>query len=176
MAQAVGRAGCDFYPPTPVVVQRHPGQITSDAGLLPARQFDAAWRYTDRMAGCLTDARPDRRQSLASMLRQRVFGIVAGYADCDDHRADPVFKFVADDRGRDGAVLASQPTLSRFEDDVLPADLLRLAAFHVATSVERLRDHHGGAVLATVTSDVNVTDDPTHGNQHLALFHAYYRH
>ena len=177
VAQTADQVELGFYPPTPVLVRRHPGQITSDAGLLPVRQFDATWRYTERMADCLTDARPDRRQPLASMLRQRVFGIVAGYADCNDHddlRGDPVFKFVADDRGPDGAALASQPTLSRFENDVSPADLIRLAAFHVATGVERLRDHHGGAVPATVTLDLDATDDPTHGRQQLALFHAYY--
>ena len=115
VAQTADQVELGFHPPTPVLVQRHRGQITSDAGLLPVLQFDATWRYTERMAECLTDARPDRRQPLASILRQRVFGIVAGHPDCNDHddlRQDPVFKFVADDRGPDGPALASQPTLS----------------------------------------------------------------
>lgn len=177
VAQAAGQVTFEFYPPVPVVVQRHAGQMTSDAGLFPIRQFDATWRYTDRMAECLSDGKPDRRQSLASMLRQRVFGIVAGHEDCNDHddlRDDPAFKFVADDRRPDGAPLASQPTLSRFENGVTCADLGRLAAFHIATGIERLRDHHGGAVPASLTLDLDATDDPTHGHQQLALFHGHY--
>ena len=50
MAQAVGQLTFDFLPHAAVVVQPHAGQITSDAGLLPIRQFDQRWRYTERMA------------------------------------------------------------------------------------------------------------------------------
>jgi hypothetical protein len=52
------------------------------------------------------------------MVRARVYGILAGYADQNDHdtlRADPVFKLLAD-RSPDDDDLASQPTLSRFEE------------------------------------------------------------
>jgi hypothetical protein len=35
------------------------------------------------MARCLDDPAPDREHSLPSMLRQRVFGILAGYEDCN---------------------------------------------------------------------------------------------
>ena len=34
------------------------------------------------MAACLFDPKPRRDQSLLSMLRQRLFGILAGYEDC----------------------------------------------------------------------------------------------
>ena len=43
----------DFLPHSPVVVQPHPGQLTSDAGLLAFRQFDHRWRYSARLAACL---------------------------------------------------------------------------------------------------------------------------
>lgn len=50
----------DFLPQAAVVVQRHHGQLTSDAGLLPLRQFDQRWKFTGRMVQCLDDPHPDR--------------------------------------------------------------------------------------------------------------------
>jgi hypothetical protein len=54
------------------------------------------------------------------MVRMRVFGILAGYEDQNDHdvlRTDPAFKLIAN-RSPDDADLASQPTLSRFENQI----------------------------------------------------------
>jgi hypothetical protein len=166
----------DFLPQIPVLVQPAAGQITSDAGLLPLRQFDQRWHYTARMAACLEDPQPRREQSLVSMLRQRVFGILAGYEDCNDHdtlRDDPVFKLLAE-RLPEGEALASQPTLSRFENLATPAVLQKLIDFHIQTGIERLRQHHGGQLPAELTLDLDATDDPTHGHQQLTLFHGYY--
>jgi hypothetical protein len=166
----------DFFPQVRVVVQQHPGQISSDAGLLPLRQFDQRWNFTRRMVQCLADPTPGRPQSLLSMLRQRVFGILAGYEDCNDHTAlrnDPVFKLIADRLPEDKA-LASQPTLSRFENFVTPAMLLKLIDFNIATGIERLKDKHGGKLPDSITLDLDPTDDPTHGHQQLALFHGYF--
>ena len=166
----------EFFPQVPVVVQQHAGQISSDAGLLPLRQFDAKWDYTRRMADCLHDPLPDRQQSLRSMLRQRVFGILAGYEDCNDHdtlRNDPILKLIAERLPQDGA-LASQPTLSRFENLPTPAVLQKLTDFTIETGIERLKQKHGGKLPACITLDVDPTDDTTHGNQQLTLFHGYY--
>lgn len=166
----------DFFPQMPVVVQRSAGLLTSDAGLLPIRQFDRRWNYTQRMAECLDDPKPQRGQSLSAMLRQRIFGILAGYEDCNDHdtlRDDPVFKLIAG-RLPDGDALASQPTLSRFENLVTPQILQKLIDFTIATGIERLQQHHGGQLPAELTLDLDATDDPTHGHQQLTLFHGYY--
>jgi len=168
----------DFLPDLPVVVQQHHGQLSSDAGLLPIRQFDQRWRYTDRLAACLHDPKPaaDRVHTLIAMLRQRLFGILAGYEDCNDHdtlRDDPVFKLVAG-RLPDDDPLASQPTLSRFENLATPQVLQDIIDFLIATGVERLKQTHGGVLPASITLDLDATDDPTHGNQQLTLFHGYY--
>jgi len=166
----------DFYPGLPVVVQPSQGQLSSDAGLLPVRQFDRRWRYTDRMARCLEEPGDARGQSRLSMLRQRVFGILAGYEDCNDHdtlRDDPVFKLIAD-RLPDDKALASQPTLSRFENQVTPAQLQKLIDFLIDTGVEHLKHKHGGQLPASIILDLDATDDPTHGNQQLTLFHGYF--
>jgi len=175
-SQGAQQLSFDFLPDLPVVVQPSQGQLSCDAGLLPLRQFDQRWKYTARMAQCLFDPKPSREQSLDSMLRQRVFGILAGYEDCNDHdtlRDDPVFKLIAD-RLADGKALASQPTLSRFENLATPAVLQKLIDFTIDTGIERLKQKHGGRLAASITLDLDATDDPTHGHQQLTLFHGYF--
>ena len=176
----------DFLSDLPVIVQQHEGQLTSDAGLLPLAQFDRRLNYTARMAACLEalpcedpaqpHRKPQTQHQRIEMLRQRLFGILAGYEDCNDHdtlRDDPVFKLIADRLPEDEA-LASQPTLSRFENSVTPAVLQRLIDFTIDTGIERLKDKHGGTLPASITLDMDATDDPTHGQQQLTLFHGYY--
>jgi hypothetical protein len=175
-SQTVEQLNFDFLPHLPVIVQRHEGQLCSDAGLLPLRQFDQRWNYTRRLAQRLVDPNPSRQHSLLSMLRQRLFGILAGYEDCNDHdtlRDDPVFKLIAD-RLPDDEPLASQPTLSRFENLATPAVLQELIDFTIASGIERLKQTHGGALPASLTIDLDATDDPTHGQQQLTLFHGYF--
>jgi len=175
-----------FLPDLPVVVQQHAGQLTSDAGLLPIAQFDRRLNYTARMAACLDEPpaddprqqhrKPQSQHQRIEMLRQRLFGILAGYEDCNDHdtlRDEPVFKMIADRLPEDDA-LASQPTLSRFENSVTSASLQRLIDFTITTGIERLKDKHGGALPASITLDLDATDDPTHGHQQLTLFHGYF--
>lgn len=160
----------------PVVVQPSTGQMSSDAGLLPVAEFDRRWKFTQRMADCLEDWRSDPDHSIMEMLRQRVFGILADYEDCNDHddlRDDPVFKIVAE-RCPDEDPLASQPTLSRFENSITPVMLQRLIDFLVESGIERLQHHHG-ELPESITLDIDPTDDPTHGKQQLSLFHGYYK-
>jgi len=110
------------------------------------------------------------------MVRQRLYGILAGYEDCNDHdalRDEPVFKMIADRLVSDEA-LASQPTLSRFENAVSIPELRRLIDFAIQTGVERLAEKHRGRRPDTLTLDLDTTDDPTHGHQQLSLFHGYY--
>jgi hypothetical protein len=175
-SQTAVQLNFDFLPHLPIVVQQHSGQLSSDAGLLPLRQFDQQWDYSQRLAQCLDDPKPDRHHSLLSMTRQRLYGILAGYEDCNDHdtlRDDPIFKLIADRLPDDGP-LASQPTLSRFENLATPAVLQKLIDFTIQTGIERLKQKHGGQLPPSVTLDLDATDDPTHGHQQLTLFHGYF--
>jgi hypothetical protein len=176
VAQAADQLSFGFLPQTDVVVQRHEGQMTSDAGLLPVAQFDARWRYTQRMAACVRDGRADPTHNVLQMLRQRVYGILADYEDCNDHdalRTEPVFKLVAGNLPDDGP-LASQPTLCRFENSITIPALHELMGFLIRTGVERLKEKNGGTLPAELTLDLDATDDPAHGDQQLVLFHGYY--
>ena len=85
----------DFFG-TPLVIEPSAGQLSSDAGLLPVRQFDEHTECTRAFADALDDPRdPDLTEhTFLEMVRSRVHGILAGYADQNDHatrRADPVF-------------------------------------------------------------------------------------
>jgi Transposase DDE domain group 1 len=115
---------------TPLVIEPSPGQLSSDAGLLPIRQFDQRIRLTQAFADALDDPRhPDLTEhSFLEMVRARVYGILAGYEDQNDHdtlRSDPVFKLVAG-RSPEENDPASQPTVSRFEKVISIKSLKRL--------------------------------------------------
>jgi hypothetical protein len=171
--QSVPLLSFDFLPARPVAIEVSPAPLTSDAGLLPIRQFDDRIRLTEQLAAALHDPRDPRltRQSLLSMVRQRVYGILADYEDQNDHdtlRSDPAFKLLAD-RLPDDPDLASQPTLSRFENAVTIADLKRLREFLVESFLESFDEPP-----ARITLDFDVFDDPAHGQQQLIMFHGYY--
>src|SRR5512135_3023785 len=99
--QSVPLLSFDFLPSRPVEIEVSPAPLTSDAGLLPVRQFDERIRLTEQFAAALDDRRDPAltQQSLLSMVRQRVYGILADYEDRNDHdtlRSDPVFKLLGD--------------------------------------------------------------------------------
>ena len=52
-----------FLPQSPILVQPHEGQISSDAGLLLFAEFDRRWDYSARMADCLEVPVADPRQA-----------------------------------------------------------------------------------------------------------------
>jgi hypothetical protein len=68
----------DFFA-TPLVLEPSPGQLSSDGGLLPIRQFDQRIGLTRTFAAALDEPRdPDRiEQTFPEMVRSRVYGILA---------------------------------------------------------------------------------------------------
>ena len=171
--QSVPLLSFEFLPSRPVEIEVSPAPLTSDAGLLAVRQFDQTLRLTEQFAAALNDRRDPTltRQSLLSMVRQRIYGILADYEDQNDHdtlRSDPVFKLVAD-RLPDGPDLASQPTLSRFENAVSIPDLWRLRDMLVDLFLQSF-----DAPPRHLTLDIDAFDDPAHGGQQLIMFHGDY--
>jgi hypothetical protein len=163
----------DFLSSRPVDIEVSTAPLSSDAGLLPVRQFDDRIRLTTQVADALHDRRDPSltRQSTLSMVRQRIYGILADYEDQNDHdtlRSDPVFKLIAD-RLPDDPDLASQPTLSRFENAVSIPDLWRLRDVLVDLFLQSF-----DAPPRHLTLDIDAFDDPAHGQQQLIMFHGYY--
>jgi Transposase DDE domain group 1 len=171
--QFVPRLSFDFFPSRPVEVELSSSPLSSDAGLLPIRQFDERIRLTEQFAAALEDRRDPKfiEQSLLSMVRQRIYGIVADYEDQNDHdtlRSDPIFKLIAD-RLPEDLDLSSQPTLSRFENAIKIPDLDRLRDVLVDLFIQSFDQppRH-------LTLDIDAFDDPAHGAQQLIMFHGYY--
>lgn len=157
----------------PVVVEPVDEPISTDAGLLPLRQLDEYLGLTAGFAAQLTETRrvASRLHSLLEMLRSRVFGILAGYEDQNDHdalRSDSIFKLVAG-RLPDDDDLASQPTLSRFENAIAAGSLLKLEDWYIEQFVNSWPQ-----MPPSLTLDIDAFDDPTHGDQQLTFFHGYY--
>ena len=163
----------------PIQVELSGSPLSSDAGLLIFRQMDERLRYTEQFAAALQgDSRVAPTHSWLDMLRQRVYGMLADYEDQNDHdalRSDPIFKVIA---GRDPCDpkqdLASQPTLSRFENGVSIADLNRLRELFVTLFIQSLKDSFGSEQPQRITLDLDAWDDETHGQQQLSLFHGHY--
>jgi hypothetical protein len=163
----------DFLPHQSIVVEPTDAWFSSDAGLLPLRQLDEHLDLTLRFAQAIDDPRHPQliRHTVLDMVRARVYGILADYVDQNDHvtlRHDAIFKLIAN-RTPDQPELASQPTLSRFENAVSIASLRRLRDVFIDQFIASF-EH----TPSSLTFDIDAVDDPTHGQQQLSLFHGYY--
>jgi hypothetical protein len=151
---------------------------SSDGGAILLKAADRRLGLTERVAGCLRDGRQSGKidHEIIELLRQRVFAIACGYPDANDAARlseDPVHKMLLDRDPLDGDALASQPTLSRFENVVDRKDLLRIGENLGEAVIERHRRRLRGKARR-VTIDLDVTEDPTHGAQQLSFFNGYY--
>lgn len=161
----------DFSPERRIEIEPVQEHLCTDTGLLLFRQLDGQLGFTQGLAAQLVDTRTDPTHSVLEMARSRLFGIIAGHEDQNDHdapRSDAIFKMIAD-RLPDDDDLASQPTLSRFENAVMPADLLRLEDGFIQRFVGSFDESP-----IEITLEIDVFDDPTHGQQQLTFFHGYY--
>ncbi len=163
----------DFFSDLPVIVETSRAQLTSDAGLLPFRQLDEHIGHTAQFAAAIHDQRDTDAvdHSMIELVRARIYGILADYEDQNDHdilRHDPLFKTLVD-RRPDGLPLASQPTMSRFENDVRIADLKRLRDVFIDQFIASFE-----TPPLRLTFDMDAVDDAAHGAQQLVLFHGYF--
>lgn len=161
----------------PLAVTFDQAHASSDGGAILLKAADRALGLTAALAEVLDDPRstPRVRQPWSDILAQRIFGIACGYADGNDADGladDPIQKLLLGRDPIDGRRLASQPTISRFENALSPRELYRLgdalAARVIARHRQRLRR------VRRITIDVDVTDDATHGAQQLTFFNGFY--
>ena len=179
-----------------VTVDFSGGAVVSDAGLLAVRRLD-------RQLGVLAEAArrlPDPRSQLfvthtsERVLTQRVYQILGGYFDGNDAqelRRDPLFQTVCDVPPQEDNPLASGSTLNRFQhaytrrEAKKPLEERDVLFECRAAQLERIKGMNRYLVelfLRTrreppqrIVLDFDATDDPTHGDQQLALFDGYRR-
>jgi DDE family transposase len=150
------------------------GRLSSDAGLVLLKDPDEQLGLTRDLAAVLSDPRDPRRVhfTLHDLLKQRVLQIAAGYEDANDSntlRHDPIFKLLLDRLPETGDPLASQPTISRFENRVSRTGLYRMARVFLEQFIASYARPPQLIVL-----DFDDTEDPVHGEQEQARYDAYY--
>jgi len=164
--------------PKPVVVEFDQRQGSSDGGAILLKAADRRLQMTQALAACLVDKRQPGKveHEIEELLAQRIYGMACGYADANDAARlaqDPVHKLLLQRDPIEGADLASQPTLSRFENSVDRKPLYRRGEALAERVIERHRRRlHGRA--RRITLDLDPTDDPTHGAQQLTFFNGHY--
>ena len=162
----------------PVVVNFDQEHASSDGGAVLLQACDRHLGLTEALIGGLRDPRQSGkiRHAIGDLVRQRLYAIACGYPDGNDSGrlgADPIQKLLC---GRDpvrGEDLASQPTLSRFENSVDRADLYRMSVALADAVIERHR-RRLKRKAKRITIDLDPTDDPTHGAQQLTFFNGHY--
>ena len=162
----------------PLVARFDQLQSSSDGGAFLLKAADRRYGLTEALAGCLRDSRQAGKvdHSLHELLVQRVFAIACGYPDANDSArlaSDPMHKMLLDRDPLAGRDLASQPTLSRFENAVGPKELYAMAEVLALRVMERHAERLRGRIRR-VTIDRDPTEDPTHGAQQLSFFNGHY--
>ena len=144
--------------------------VSSDGGALLLRKQDDQLGLTAAFARLLEDHRHPVFvvHERIEQLRQRVYQICLGYEDCNDAaplRRDELLQLAC---GVDHP-LSSQPTLARFENGVTWRELKLLWREFERQYIDSL-----DPATTSIVLDIDSTDDPTHGNQQLSMFHGFY--
>jgi hypothetical protein len=162
----------------PLLATFDQAHASSDGGAVLLAAAERRYRLIDGFAQCLVDDRQAGKihHTVRDLLAQRIFGLACGYPDANDADRladDPIQKLLL---GRDpvaGDALASQPTISRFENAAASQALYEMGQTLATSVVDRhQRRLHGRA--RRITIDLDPTDDPTHGAQQLTFFNGHY--
>lgn len=150
------------------------GRLTSDGGVLLLAQAERRMGLADRLAACIADRRDQSRviHDLGDILRVRMLAIACGYEDADDLdtlRHDPGFKLALGKLPAGRVGLASQPTMSRWENAPTTRELVRLTG-----ALVELYCASYPAPPAAVTLDIDETVDVVHGTQQLSFWNGHY--
>jgi len=152
---------------TSISVDFSASEISSDGSLILLEKIEREHKLLKHFSKYIPDLRNPRfiTYTREAQLKQRVFMMMLGYQDVNDvtHlEHDPLFKDVLQ------GDLASQPTISRFENSLDKRSVFEFANAWVDNYVSSLSGRKG------IVIDVDATDDPTHGNQQMSMFNGYY--
>jgi len=159
-----------------LLLQFRGSAITSDAGLLPYRELDDALGLTDAGADTLADARTGKngRHRLAGLLRQSVFGRLAGYEDVNDAERlcrDPAMRWVVGDWAITGSA-ASASQMGRFETKWLsrPENLAALTDLP-GQWIDKVHRRRPPKIIVL---DMDSSESPTYGGQEGSAYNGHF--
>ena len=109
----------------PLVLAFDQRQGSSDGGAVLLQAANRRYGLIEAMAACLSDERQAGKvdHSLVELMLQRVHGLACGYPDANDAArlaGDPIHKMLVSRDPVAGRDLASQSTLSHFENAAGP--------------------------------------------------------
>ncbi len=166
----------DFASKKPLEVKFSGLDLSTDAGLLLVKQAEENLKVCQGIADCLEDKREQHKvkHPLFQLISQRIYQIAAGYEDTNDSnylRHDPIFKIICDKIPKIGSeLLASQPTISRLENQITNEEIKAIRRFFVDKFI---KSH--SVVPEEILLDIDGFDAITYGHQQLSLFHGYYK-
>ena len=159
-----------------LIVQFRGSVVTSDAGLLAYRELDDALGLSAMAGEALADARTGKngRHALVGMLRQSVFGRLAGYEDVNDAerlRHDPAMRWIVGGKAASGCA-ASASQMGRFETRWLAAERNLSALADLSGQwIDRV---HARRPPRGVVLDMDSSVSPTHGEQEMSVWNGHY--
>lgn len=141
--------------------------LSSDGGILLAEQIERKYGLIKNISNAFSDERHQSyvKYDYSDILKQRVFGVILGYEDANDVeklKQDVLIKEILDGK------LASQPTISRFENSVDKYMIFNVLNTWVDNYIKTLKGRK------RVIIDIDGTDAPTYGHQQLSLFNGFY--
>lgn len=149
--------------------------ITPAGGLAIFNGYSKTDKLFDDILSCLKDMRNQKliTHSYDTMLRQRVYQIIAGYQDCNDcaiFRNDRLLMNICRSNGDMETPLASQPTMSRFEEHVTISELVQIGYAFVDIFLDSYE-----APPAHLIIDADDTNVNTYGEQEYSCYNSYYK-
>lgn len=162
----------------PVDVRFDQPNGSSDGGAVLLKVADERIGLSAALAVGLLDRRHPLliEYTVVELLRQRLFAIGCGYEDCNDTArlgADPVHQLLAGRPVNPDITMASQPTLSRFENAPSRRELFALTQALGETVIAHHQRRLEGKARR-ITIDLDGTEDPVHGGQQLSFFNGFY--
>jgi len=154
----------------------HGANVTSDAGLLAFRELDEAFRLTEKGSTLLSDCRQGKntQHTLLAMLRQSVYGRLAGYEDVNDAdrlRVDPAMRRIVGGRAKEREA-ASTSEMSRFETVMLSSRKNLTALMNLSGAW--IDSVHECAPLDRLILDLDSSVSETHGQQQGSAYNGYF--
>jgi hypothetical protein len=150
--------------------------ITSDAGLLAYRELDDVLALTTTGGERLADGRTgkNRQHLLVGLLRQSVFGRLAGYEDVNDAKRlcrDPAMRWVVGGRAPMGQA-ASTSQMGRFETEWLarPENLAALTDLP-GLWIDAVHKRRPPRVIVL---DMDSSESPTYGEQEGSAYNGHF--
>lgn len=146
------------------------GEVTSDGGAILLQSIDKKLDLTKAVDKAMKDIRNKNKciHTQLSMIRQRIYGLAAGYEDLNDHdvlRHDTAFQTAIENSHEPG----SSATLCRMEQRANRETAIQMHGVLIEQFINSFKEAPKELVL-----DFDATDNPIHGGQVGRYFNKYY--